>query len=105
MLKASFYILLATIFSLTFAGATRAGEGEATARQGVVRCIGNNFLRLGDTEIQFTSWTLHNFDSTNPIVIERVRIFNSRGEILGDSAAPGSSLPDSDNGLLGSANN
>ena len=100
MLKASFYISLATIFSLTFAGATRAAksEGEATARQGVVRCGGNNFLRLSNTEIHFTSYFLRNFDSTEPIIIDRMRFFDATGAILLDSAVSG--LPRAQNGIL-----
>lgn len=106
MLKASFYALLATIFSLSFAGATRAAssEGETTARQGVVLCGGNNFSRLGGTEVHLTFWTLRNVDSTQPIIIDRMRFFDAHGVVLGDSAVSGG-LPASDNGTLGPGNN
>ena len=105
MLKTSVYILLATIFSLTFLGATQAqqSEGATTARLGVVRCGGNNFLRLGDTEIHFTFYHLRNFDSTNPITIDRMRFFDANGTVLADSAVLG--LPVSFDGKLGPANN
>ena len=106
MLKASFYALLATIFSLSIVGATRAdtSEGAATARQGVVRCGGTNFLRLNGAEIHSAHYILRNFDSTKPIVIERMRIFSASGGVLFDSADLGP-LPVFQNGILGPTNN
>lgn len=106
MLKTSVCVGVATLLSLTFAGAAQAApptEGEATARQGVVRCGGDHFLRVGGTEIQATRYVLQNFDSTNPIIIERMRFFDASGVILADSAVLG--LPLSENGILGPANN
>src|SRR5439155_23102404 len=45
MPRFSFNVLLIAVFWVGFAGAALAerGEGETTARQGVVRCGGNNF--------------------------------------------------------------
>ena len=105
MLKTSFHVLLTTILSLTFAGAAYAdrGEGETKARQGVVRCGGNNFLRLSGTEIHFISYTMRNFDSEQPIIIERMRFFDATGAVLFDTF--GGSLPPADNGVLGPTNN
>ena len=105
MLKASFYVLLATIFSVTFVGPTRAdtAEGAATARQGVVMCGGSNHLRLSGTEEHATRYVLRNFDSTNPIIIERMRFFDASGAILFDSDVLGL-LPESFNRILGPAN-
>src|SRR6266550_3888101 len=90
MLRTGFSVLVITIFWAGFAGAALAdrGEGETTARQGTVRCGGNNFLRLGGTEIQFASYILRNFDATQPIVVDRMRFFDANG-----------------NGVLGPANN
>jgi hypothetical protein len=106
MLKTSFHVLLTTILSLTFAGAAYAakGEGEIKARQGVVRCGGNNFLRLNGTEIQFTSYVIRNFDSEIPITIDRMRFFNANGLVIFDTG-PGGLLPPSENGVLGPADN
>ena len=105
MLRTCFNVLLVTIFWVGFAGAALADreEGETTARQGVVRCGGNNFLRLGGTEIQFASYTLRNFDATQPIVVDRMRFFDANGKVLFDTA--GGALPPAENGVLGPANN
>lgn len=108
MLKIRFCVFLAALFPLTFVGAVQAdrgerGEGATTARQGVVRCGGSNFLNLGGTEIHTATYDLRNFDSANPIVIDRLRIFDATGAVLRDSA--NSALPPSDNGILGPANN
>ncbi|MGH7946812.1 MAG: hypothetical protein ACREF9_17680 [Opitutaceae bacterium] len=105
MIRAGYVLLLGSLLSLTVWGTAQASrsEGAATARQGVVRCGGSNFLRLGGTEIQFTSYVLRNFDSVNPIVIERMRIFDANGATLLDTAGGG--LPPADNAVLGPANN
>jgi hypothetical protein len=80
-----------------------SSEGPATARQGVVRCGVNNFLRLGGAEMHFTSYVLRNFDSTTPIVINRMRFFDASGAVLLDTAD--GSLPAAANGVLGPTNN
>lgn len=105
MTKSGSCVLLAAIATLGCAGVVQAdrGEGAATARQGVIRCGGNNFLRLSGTEIHFTSYVFRNFDSTNPIVFERMRLFDATGALLFDSAFSG--LPPSQEGLIGPANN
>ena len=104
MLRAGFNVLLIAVFWVGFAGAALAdrGKGETTARQGVVKCGGNNFLRLGGTEIQFASYTLRNFDATQPIVVDRMRFFDANGNVLFDTA--GGALPLAENGVLGPAN-
>lgn len=105
MLKSGSCVLLTTIFSLGFASTTLAdtAEGPLRAREGVVRCGGNNFLRLSGTEIQFAFYQLRNFDTTNSITIDRMRFFDATGAVLADSAVSG--LPPSQNGILGPANN
>src|SRR2546423_582917 len=104
MLRIGFNVLLIAIFWVGSAGAALAdrGKGETTARQGVVKCGGNNFLRLGGTEIQFASYTLRNFDATQPIVVDRMRFFDANGNVLFDTA--GGALPLAENGVLGPAN-
>ena len=105
MLRIGFNVLLIAIFWVGFAGAALADreEGETTARRGVVRCGGNNFLRLGGAEIQFASYNLRNFDATQPIVVDRMRFFDANGNVLFDTA--GGALPPAENGVLGPANN
>lgn len=105
MLRMGHHVLLAAMFSMTFAQHAWAdrSEGAATARQGVVRCGGSNFLRLGGTEIHTAAYILRNFDSANPIVIDRLRFFDATGAVLFDSAVGG--LPQSENGILGPGNN
>ena len=105
MPRIGFNVLLIAILWVGSAGAALAdrGKGETTARQGVVKCGGNNFLRLGGTEIQFASYTLRNFDATQPIVVDRMRFFDANGNVLFDTA--GGALPRAENGVLGPANN
>jgi hypothetical protein len=108
MLRTRLYVLLVAMFSMTFAQQASAdrSEGAATGRQGVVRCGGNNLLRLNGTEVHFISYTLRNFDSTNSIGIDRLRIFDANGNVLFDTANnPGGSLPPAENGVLGPTNN
>ena len=102
MLKTIAHIFVATIFSWGFMGATTANAAD-TARQGLVRCGGNNFLRVSNTEMHQTAYTLRNFDPAQPIVINGLRIFNATGAIIYDSAVSG--LPAALNGLIGPANN
>ena len=106
MLKSRIYCAVAaTIASLTFSGVAQAdrGEGAATARQGVIRCGGNNFLRLGGTEIHQSFWVFRNFDSAIPIVFDRMRVWDATGAVLFDSNATG--LPSSEDGQIGAGNN
>jgi len=105
MLKTNAYSFFAAIFLFSFAGAAPADAngGSQRAREGQVSCGGNNFLRLGGTEHQTTLWVLHNFDPTEPIIINEWKVFNATGAIIYDSAVSG--LPASNNGLIGSANN
>jgi hypothetical protein len=105
MLRTSAYIFVAAIFSLSLVGAAPADANQESlkAREGQVSCGGNNFLRVNGTEQHTTSWVLHNFDPTEPIIINEWKVFNATGAIIYDSAVSG--LPASNNGLIGSANN
>jgi hypothetical protein len=99
MLKTRASILAATIFSLSFTGAT-----PADAAQGFLRCGGNNFVRgTNNTEVNTGSITFRNFNATQPITITRLVIYNAPGVIIFDSAVSG--LPAFANGLLGPADN
>ncbi len=104
MLKTSATIFVATIFSLSFVGATPADAKEKEkARQGFVRCEGNNFLSLSNTQEQTTNLGLRNFDGMRPITITGLRIYNALGALIYDSAVSG--LPAFNNGILGPGNN
>lgn len=98
-------VSLATVVSLTFTGTAFAAssDGSTMARQGIVRCGSNVFLRQGSTEINWTSHSLKNYDAVNPITIDRMRFFYADGTTLFDSSITG--LPASENGVLGPANN
>lgn len=104
-MKKACCVLLASLVSLTFAGAVQAdrGEGATAARHGLIRCGGSNFLRLSGTEVHFTSYVFRNFDSAIPITIDRMRFFDASGVVLFDTG--GGPLPLSDNGVLGPADN
>ncbi|MGH8640717.1 MAG: hypothetical protein ACRET6_03340 [Burkholderiales bacterium] len=98
MLKTRASILAATIFSLSFAGAT-----PVDAAQGVARCGGNNFIGgPSNTEMQITRLALRNFNAMQPITINRLVVYNAPGLIIFDSDVSG--LPAFTNGILGPAN-
>ncbi len=105
MPRIKLYVLLVAMFPMIFAQQAQAarGEGSTTAKQGVVRCGGNHFLRLGGSESHTATYVIRNFDAINPIVINRLRFFDATGAILFDSTSGG--LPPSDNGILGPTNN
>lgn len=99
--------ILATVVGLCFAASINtaiAGESEMDlkARQGTVRCGGNQLLRQGGNEIQFTSYVLRNFSSTTPITIRRLVFFDANGGVLYDTTTSG--FPAFENGVLGTAN-
>jgi len=94
---------LALFLGLSGTSHTASIEDDAKARQGVVRCGGNNFLRLGGTEIQYTTYTIRNVSSTTPITIERLTFFDATGSVLFDSGTNG--FPTFVNSVLGPSDN
>src|SRR5687767_12490937 len=104
MFKRTLYLLVAATFStLAVTAHATQGEGTAMAREGVVRCTGANFLRLGNSEVHYTAYSLVNVDATTAVTINRMRFFDAQGNVLFDSAS--STLPASQGGLIGPANN
>ena len=110
MLKKSLLLIVAAaLSSVAVTAQASKSEGGEKARQGVVRCGGNNFLRLPNmppgagSEIHFTSWVFRNFDASNDITFERMRVFDARGAVLFDSAS--STLPLSSTGNVGPGDN
>ena len=105
MIRTMLWSSLVAVCVMTFPDGVQANssEGPATARQGVVRCGANNFLRLGGTEMHLTSYVLRNFDSTTPIVINRMRFFDATGAVILDTA--NGPLPPAANDVLGPTNN
>jgi hypothetical protein len=105
MLKTNAYICFAAIFLLSFVGAAPADANQESlkAREGQVRCGGNHFLRVNNTEEHTTNYTLANVDPTEPIIINELRVYNATGAIIYDSVVSG--LPASLNGLIGPLNN
>jgi hypothetical protein len=98
-------ILAGLFLSLGLAGTSRAADidDDTKARQGVVRCGGNNFLRLNGTEIQFTAYVFRNMSSTTPITVERLTFFDAAGSVLFDSDTSG--FPTFDDAILGPSDN
>ncbi len=105
VLQLKSYILLTAVLSLMFAPVTRADDRREaeTARRGVVRCGGNNFLRLSGNELQLAAYTLRNYDSKIPITIDRMIFYYADGAVLFDTSVNG--FPAADNGILGPTNN
>ena len=96
-----FFTLVATACVLSFSAKSIAGpsDGISKGKHGVVRCGGNNFLRLAGAEIQRTNYTFRNYNASVPITIVRMRFFDATGAILFDSQASG--FPNSGNGVIG----
>lgn len=98
-------ICLGTLFSWGVMGATGpaaadlTGWGDSTKVYNLARCSGNNFARLGGTELNTTNLQLQNFDSVNPITITRLIIYDAQGVNIYDSKILG--LPEFNNGILG----
>lgn len=105
MRKANLYVFLATILSLSFIGATGpaaadlTGWGDSIKVYNLARCSGNNFTRLGGTELNTTNLLLQNFDPVYPITITRLIIYDAQGVNIYDSKILG--LPEFNNGILG----
>jgi len=98
-------IFAGLFLSIGLAGTSHAAniDDDTKARQGVIRCGGNNFLRLGGTEIQFTAYVIRNLSSTTPITVERLTFFDATGAVLFDSDTSG--FPTFDSALLGPSDN
>lgn len=108
MLKFRSCIVSAGFVSLALSGAAQAAastEGEVTATQGVVRCSFSTFLRQSNTEIHQAFITLRNVDPTEPIFIDRMRLWNARGIVLFDSALSGALPPTTGGATLGGPGN
>ena len=74
-----------------------AGNDES-ARSGRLGC-GGTFT----AQSQLSIWDIRNFSDTQPISINRMRIYNAMGAVIFDSATSG--LPVSLNGVLGAGDN
>jgi hypothetical protein len=98
-------ILAGLLLLLGLAGTSHAAaiDDDVKARQGVVRCGGNNFLRQGGAEIHFTAYNFRNVSSTTPITIDRLTFFDANGAVLFDTATSG--FPTFENSVLGPADN
>ncbi|MBI2990796.1 MAG: hypothetical protein HYY47_01460 [Deltaproteobacteria bacterium] len=105
MLRVKTYVSLFAILSLPLSGPVMAGpsEGETVARQGVIRCGGNHFLRLSGAEAHTTFYVLRNYNSADSISIDRMIAFEADGSVLFDSNVSG--LPPTTNGILGPTDN
>jgi hypothetical protein len=103
MQKRALVIVAGLAMSLLSIGSLQAKEidDDTKAKKGVVRCGGNNNLRQGGTEIQFSSYTFRNFNAAASITIERLTFFDATGAVLFDSNASG--FPAFANGVLGPA--
>jgi hypothetical protein len=98
-------VLAGLFLSLGLAGISHAAnvDDDTKARQGVVRCGGNQFIRQNGSEIHFTTYTIRNVSSTTPITVERLTFFDATGGVLFDSSISG--FPLFQGGVLGPADN
>lgn len=91
------------VFSISLANVALADDDYDKPSRGVLRCGGNHFIRVGGSELQFTSYNLRNQNSTVTITIDAMRAFNASGAVIFDSAVTG--LPSAANGILGPGDN
>lgn len=103
MKKSSILLACLAVLSLPLTNVAMADDDGDKPSRGVVICGGNNFLRVGGTELQFTSYNLRNQDSDTAITIEKMRAFSASGAVIFDSAISG--LPLAANAILGPSDN
>ncbi len=105
MQKANYFctallLLALLVFAIPRSHAGHA-DGATRARGGIVMCGGNNFTRLGGTQVHRAVYTLRNYDPNRPLTIDRIRFFDATGASLFDSNVTG--FPAFGNGVLGPA--
>lgn len=96
---AALLLLALLVFAVPRVHAGHA-DGTARARAATVMCGGNNFTRLGGTQVHRAVYTLRNYDPARSITIDRIRFFDATGAVLYDSVGDG--FPPFGNGVLSS---
>lgn len=103
MMKASVTaILLGAGLSLATAEAHAAGDSEAQAQHGTIRCGGNHFVRLAGTELHFVNYVMRNRSERSSITVDRILFFDATGQMIYDTSLSG--FPQFSNGVLGPHN-
>jgi hypothetical protein len=103
-LLAGFFGLLFTLGPVTNVFAGHA-DGTTRAIKGTVACGGNQVIRNGGQEFQGAIYVLRNYDPRIPISIDRIRFYDSSGNITHDFLGGGGGLPTFINGILGPLDN
>ena len=105
MQKANYFCTALLILALLVFAVPRSHAGHADgatrARSATVMCGGNNFVRLGGTQVHRAVYTMRNYDPVRSITIDRIRFFDATGASLFDSDVAG--FPAFGNGVLGPA--
>jgi hypothetical protein len=89
-------VVLALLSQASLAG---HGDADAVAFGGTTACGGNHFNRVAGNEGQRSSYILRNYNDSDSIKIERIRMVDATGAVLFDSAVSG--MPTFFNGVLG----
>ncbi len=96
----SIFVSASLIFSM--AANSSPTEQNETAKSGIVSCGGSFFNRLSGTERHSTSYILRNLNNNTTIKINRIRVYNAQGVLIGNYSVP--TLPPTRNSTLGPGN-
>jgi len=99
LIKHSLLALLVTSSML----ATASPSEEPRGVSGTLSCGGNHFIRDRGTEEQSTIFVIRNMDSSLPISINRLTIYNAVGNVIIEH--DGATLPLAFNSVIGNGDN
>ena len=94
---------LVTLLAVTPMFASAGSSDEPRGVSGTISCGGNHFVRDRGTEAQSTAYIIRNINSSLPVSINRLTIYDAQGTVIVDH--DGTTLPLSFNNVIGAGDN
>jgi len=94
---------LVTLLAVTPMFASAGSSDEPRGVSGTISCGGNHFVRDRGTESQSTVFTIRNTDSSLPVSINRLTVYDALGTVIVDY--DGATLPLAFNSVIGNGDN